>query len=214
MTDRHVKVLELLPWYVNGTLGTNEQAAVERHVGECLPCRIALKEERRLQALVQQGHAVPDMDDGLAALLRHIDRDEHARVSQKPRESRSFAAPAWRLSLAAAAVASLVALLVWLPRSPGPDADRPAPFATLSAPSGETGRRIDVVFDGTVSAAEISAIFSELDVSVVEGPSDIGRYTIEVPQGDGRDLATVLDALRAHRGVRLAAPSFASEVPQ
>jgi anti-sigma factor RsiW len=214
VTERHAKVLEILPWYVNGTLTRDEQLAVQRHVGECLPCRIALEEERRLQALVRQGHAVPDMDDGFKALLRRIDREERAGDGREPRTARSFAGSTWRWGLAAAAGASLIALLVWVTRSPEPARDVAAPFATLSAPSGAAGQRIDVVFDDTVSAAQISAIFSELDVSIVEGPSDIGRYTIEVPEGDGRDLGTVLDALRTQRGIRLAAPSFASETPQ
>jgi hypothetical protein len=213
VTDRHEKVLELLPWYVNGTLAGEELAAVEHHVGECLPCRMALKEERQLQSLVRQGHAAPDMDDGLAALLRRVDRLEQAD-GRRPRAPGSFAVSTWRLGLAAAAGASLVALLVWIAQSPGPGAGREAPFAPLSAPSDAAGRRIDVVFDDDISSPEISAILSDLGVGIVGGPSDIGRYTVEIPQNDERDLETVLKGLRAHRGVRLAAPSFTSEPPQ
>jgi hypothetical protein len=53
MTVDHREVLELLPWYVNGTLAGGERSKVERHLSECLPCNAVLKEERRLLTLVR-----------------------------------------------------------------------------------------------------------------------------------------------------------------
>ena len=51
-TTEHRTVMELLPWYVNGTLPEAERRSVERHLRECLPCRAALKDERRLAAVL------------------------------------------------------------------------------------------------------------------------------------------------------------------
>ena len=59
MSTIHEKTVELIPWYVNGTLQAEERRAVEQHLSECLPCRAALKQESRLGSYVRAQAELP-----------------------------------------------------------------------------------------------------------------------------------------------------------
>ena len=51
------KTMELLPWYVNGTLEGEERELVGRQVLSSLTCRKELERLRRLQELIQRDDA-------------------------------------------------------------------------------------------------------------------------------------------------------------
>lgn len=48
--EDHQEVLELLPWYLNGTLGDDERATVDLHLRECASCQFELEELQGLQS--------------------------------------------------------------------------------------------------------------------------------------------------------------------
>ncbi len=124
MSTDHDTAMELLPWYVSGTLAEHERMALERHLQECLPCRAALRDEQRLCGLLRDGETSPlGPAHGLAALLGRIDG------ARRPR-------PPWRRpQLAFAAAAATVAIAVWLllPTAPAPmTGDDEGTFSTLT----------------------------------------------------------------------------------
>lgn len=209
-TEAHVEVIELLPWFVNGTLTDDERTAVERHVSSCLPCRKALKEELRLRALVADDALSPlSPRHGLDRLLSEIDAAD-ARDRPGHRET----TPRWRdargLGLAVAASLAIAVVGVWTVLS----IDRPPPaggdFSTLTGPAAGGAARIDVVFAAGLTAADREAVLGEIHGTIVEGPSDVGRYTIEIEGGSASeaDVEQILARLRQDDRVRLASRWF------
>lgn len=107
----HREIVDLLPWYVNGTLPPNERDAVAAHLAECQDCHAEL---RTLQAV---GDAVKESnerlpfpaDDGFDALLSRIGRAEEA---PSPRRKPGARPGSWWASLPAFARWALAAQAV------------------------------------------------------------------------------------------------------
>jgi hypothetical protein len=204
VNDEHRKFLDLIPWYVNGTLSDAERVPLERHLGSCLPCHSALKEEERVRRLLR---AQPDLPLGsahaMAGLLERIER-------RGPRRGARLGRRALFLGYGAAAV--LGGALVWLAfiPTPGPTGG-PEAFTTLSASGASKGDRIDVVFAEPIGEAGLEGFVAELGGALVGGPSEIGRYTIALPESRAADLDVLLAELRDDPRIRFAGRSFVGE---
>lgn len=190
----HQRALELIPWLVNGTLRDDERSELEQHVHDCLPCRAELKQQRALAALVAEQHdAHLSAEAGFDALIRRTD----ARVL--PPFSRHLAIAA----SVAIALLGAAALLVYLPN----DAAGPA-FSTLASDGG--GARLDIVFAANVTEAQMRTIVLDMGGTIVAGPSDVGRYTVELTEVEPSQdaIETLLASLRRDARVRFAGRSF------
>jgi len=64
------------------------------------------------------------------------------------------------------------------------------------------------VFADDASMSEVQALLQLLDARVVDGPSSVGAFAIDVPAGKGADA---LEELRANGRVRFAGPALAGE---
>lgn len=113
--------------------------------------------------------------------------------------------PAFGYGLAAA----VGGLIVWglisffdTPSNPVQDAE----FSTLSSASGASLNQIDLIFNGEPDAAFVGAFAADIDAVVVAGPSDIGRYTLEV--GTEADVNELIETLRRDSRVQFASRSF------
>ncbi len=199
----HQKYLELLPWYANDTLAGAEREALKAHLGECLSCRAALNDELRLRSLVagQQGDPL-GVRHGVAELQRRIDRRE-SRVRRRA----SHPLPAFGYAAAVVACVAVVLALLILPDDPARIASDES-FGTLSDVAGFEANRIDVVLSAEPDAAALEQFLADFEGRVVSGPSDIGRYTIELDSGIPLD--ELLDSLRADSRVRFAGRAFAA----
>jgi len=197
----HRDVLELLPWYVNGSLGGKETRALEQHLSSCLPCNAALREERRLQSLVSSTEAVPQGPEyGLRSLMHQIDRAE--RGSRRASRLRGF--PVLGYGLAAA----LGGAVVWVLIAIGQRDIAPADYRTLSDAVAPAAPTIDVVFSQPPAPAELDGLLAELDAVLVAGPSDIGRYTLALGPLTDSELDALLARLNADPRLRFAGRSF------
>jgi hypothetical protein len=199
----HEEALELLPWYVNGTLSDAEHSGVERHVRSCLPCRVAMQEEYHLAALLKQQPTVPlSADGGFEQLLAEIDAAHRPRRIFGSRTSR-FA----RFATVAAIAASL-AVAAWLLTLRG-DSRREATFVTATGPaSGNV--EIDVVFVADVADADKQALIREIGGAVGE-PSDVGRYRVRLTAADTANVDAIVARLRADARVRFAGRAYSNE---
>ncbi|HEX6999033.1 MAG TPA: zf-HC2 domain-containing protein [Gammaproteobacteria bacterium] len=192
----HEDVIELLPWLVNGTLSGAERERVERHVRSCLPCRAALKSEQRLAALVQAQPTVRlSPERGFEELLARADRPaaRRAGLGFAPRRAALLAA-----GLAAAAVVAWLGL---------PDARDAGEFTTLTAGARTDALRVDVVFAPGASEADVRALVRDIGGTIVAGPSEIGRYTVQL-HGDAHDVDAAIERLRGDERVMFAGRSF------
>lgn len=137
------KAIELLPWWVNGTLEEGERGEVRRHLQECERCRQALAETREAweifgqhlpsEALVAIAYGEPSAGIDPAVAERHLAScpecaaelelartsrrlEEDGRIAVFPaRQAREERAPrSWRAAALAAGLVGLVAAGGWL----------------------------------------------------------------------------------------------------
>lgn len=194
------KIAELMPWYVNGTLPAHERAVLERHLGECLSCRAALKQEQRMQSLTRSQSDLPvNAQDGVVDLLQRIERQ-----SAPPRTAQ------WGLRLAyAAAFALCIVAGWWVLELP----DTQPRFVTLSTPAAPDSALIDIVFADSVTESEIREILSAIGGEMIAGPSQLGRYTVRVrPDADGGTV-TAIESLSEDSRIEFVGRNFIPAQP-
>ena len=125
-SDLEREALELLPWYVNGTLEGKERELVRSQVLASLTCRKELERLRRLQDLMRQHdpEAVAT-DRAFESLMSRIRETEASRspAAGRPRLS--------QFAMAASLVAAATGLAAWWAVRP---LDEPAPYETLTTP--------------------------------------------------------------------------------
>ena len=207
VSSEHERAFELLPWLVNGRLEPAERDAVEAHLRSCLPCRRELKEQQRLRTALREHPAVhisPQIS--FDRLARRLAEPE---VLPPPRAARRFAAFTRFASVAAAGVA-LLGLLLWLvPKTPGTD----AAYRTLATSAAAAGARVDIVFAKSATEAERQRVVAEVGGQIASGPTELGRYTVQLgaERSSDADVTGVLQRLNRDPRVRFAGLSLAPE---
>ena len=187
----HRPVLELLPWYVNGTLSSSERLDVDRHLKWCTECRAEMALLRNVARFERSAVAAPVTPHParLTSLLRRIEEGERGWV----RGARSWIGGIWSPASGVpsgvwlvVAVQTLlvvaVAAFFFADRIPSPEPayrtlTDPAPTFVGAAPQLLTLR---VVFAASLSAEEIRRWLEEHEAEILNGPSRIGVYTIGV----------------------------------
>lgn len=229
---RHQDAWELLPWYANGTLDSDERRAVEAHLERCGLCRGELAASRDLAAAVRRAADVPPAAETRLGHL--LDRLDAAAAPGSPALPSADAPPAaasspaaggravarlpntvrWALALQAAAILALALGLAYLLARPAPPAGTvaaaPAPepaFRTLAASPAAAGRELAVraVFSPTASERELRHLLLAAGARFDDGPSPAGVYTLEIGGGD-EAAAAALERLRRDPLVELAEP--------
>lgn len=200
----HSRAFELLPWFVNGTLGGAEREAVEAHVRACIACRRELKEQQRLYGAVRARRTADvSAEAGFDRLDRAIDDATYGRRSWNKRYT--AAVP---FAIAAAAGIAVLAILLWFTPLPEPSNGQ---YSTLAASPGSTGMLLDIVFAEDTTAAEMQQLLDDIDGEIIAGPSSLGRYSVRV--ADGPRSTDVVGTLAADSRVRFAARSLTGPPP-
>lgn len=169
-------LLELLPWYLNGTLTGSELAAVEALLLRSAEAREELEVLRRLATAVREqeqqchGEQVPPYEMGWARLQRSLQQ-----------ESRGAARRDWWKPGLAAAAALVVALQLGILMRPAQvDSDW-----QLQGGGQEQllsgGYRVQLRFVEHAQWQQIRALLLELDAVLVDGPSALGIVQLHVP---------------------------------
>ena len=219
---RHQQVWELLPWYVNGTLSGQDLDLVTGHLPACSDCAEEVARGRDLAVAVSTVPAVATAPSGerLARLLARIDAIEAAgsrdrgwrgrlreRIDAFRELMQSMPAPArWALVAQAALVVLLVAVVAWQAALSSGQTYRTLSSAPEQALRGQA--QIRVVFTDDISEREMRAVLEHVKGRIVDGPSAVGAYTVEVPVPAiaSERVAPVLEVLRTQPNVRLAEP--------
>jgi len=121
-------VLDQLPLWVEGDLGTSEQAAVEGHLAGCPACRVAAEQLKTSQVWLREALASPFNASDQDRLRRKVLDQIRAEAAVKP--SRRLAARGGLLTACAASL--LIATLVW--RQGGRHEDSPTAVGPPPAP--------------------------------------------------------------------------------
>lgn len=221
----HQKVTELLPWYINGTLDSVERQEVEAHLAVCEACRdewahcrdlatavrstedIAWAPSRehlsRLMARSDAAEKPPSVTHRWWKRLRTAHRSYRTMLQQLP----SFVR--WGLAAQGALILLLMSIVAWQ------ELFSPAVlYRTLSdvrQPAPPMQGQIRVVFADDMTEAEMRALLTSLDGTIINGPSALGVYTVAMSDAASSPdrLNLVLATLRRHPKVRLAEPVVA-----
>jgi hypothetical protein len=186
------KALELLPWYVNGTLEGDERELVSRQVLASLTCRKELERLRRLHQLMQRDDAEAVATDREFDRLMARIRANEASPRSAPTTGRLWF-PWMPYALAASVAASVSALLWWgtlMPSAP------PHTYATLTnpAPADAAAVRLRVLFAPGVPASEQRELFASHGLTALGPPAADGVVTLAFPED--ADRTAIVAALK------------------
>lgn len=214
MTGRsnHETVIELLPWFVNGTLDEQETALVEDHVHECVQCYSLLQQERQLHGLLsaESPATLSSAAHGYARL--------RPRLEPEAKPARNGITSQWRraegFALAAGLAAVAVIISVWQQLDDS-QVTGIGEFETLAEPAAAASRTVDVLFTPELLETELRSLLQANGAVIVNGPTELGRYTIRIDQvPDGVELDAVIERLRNNPRVRFVGPTFINEESQ
>ncbi len=177
----HEQVAELLPWLVNDSLDAEEKENVLEHALACVICRRELDELERLSnSVVDTANSLlipaPDMRNINARIDGLIDRQNRGRELMS--WIRDMMLGPWRVAFAVQTglVIVLASVLFW-PGSEDPE------FTTLTqAQNIPDGHYVRVVFSPDLAASELSNLLDEMALTVADGPSVRGVYTLGISQ--------------------------------
>ena len=223
----HQEIIELLPWYVNATLSSEEKAVVASHLEGCTECAGEVRSLTAMRkAVIAVGDQAPDPSPFLLnRALAEIENYERQRTQAEGRPApkpgnfrdrlRAFRENWWPATpvFARFAMATQLALLlavgtVALYQYNHPRVVQQPPYNTAAGPSGpnagtEAKAKIIVAFNEKASAREIRQALSEINGTIVDGPSAQGFYTVQLPFAPEQtaEVDKVLQKLQQNRRV-------------
>lgn len=198
----HEQAMELLPWLVNNSLSDDERGAVLQHAKNCVACRREMLQLENLRDSIKclsgsEPVPAPDMRNINARIDRFIERQNLARRSLL--WVGGFFERPWRTAYAVQTVLLVVlaTALLWpdIPNSSNTPDTPKAGFTTLTQ-SRElaVGHYVRAVFSPELTAAELQALLDDLQLAIVDGPTDRGVYTLATGNSkaiDERDAALI-----------------------
>lgn len=182
--------LELLPWFVNGTLEGEERETVQRALRSSITVRREHERLSRLQAVVKGDDAeLAATDRGFERLMARIAADDAAGAKRPAAPARPVRG--WPLAQAAAVLALVSGVMWWLGRD---ESIAPAGYETLTREA-QGVPQLRLVFAPDIDDAERQALIAEFGLAQAAPPSPEGLYTL-VPAANA-DASAVAARLRA-----------------
>ncbi len=166
----HKEVFALLPWYVNGSLDSNEMIFVEDHLAQCVICSDAIAEEMQIARKIQPRNSD---DHHLARMIAKQNRNYSAlrEAIEQPRAGigkslLKLAAPV------AVSVVATVAIGIWLQSGEHV-------YETMTQPVGTQGADvIQFAFVDKTTEQQMRQVFLQVGGNLSGSPSATGIYRI------------------------------------
>lgn len=196
----HKIVDVLLPWFVNGTLKSEERVLVQEHLGRCEACRREVEWLQELQSACA-AVAAPGASPAVHQLHRHLVERPTVPGVGRLRAYWKRAEP-WSRALIAAQFAAILVLASFVALW----SNEPAPtYRTLGAAdsAARSPASLVVVFDPATTELDLRRMLRSLDARIVDGPTQANGYLLDVP-ANARERA--MRALKADRRVVLVEP--------
>ena len=182
---------ELLVFLANDTLQGDERAAVEAVVEQDAGLTAELEALREMRHSLQGsdiGHSPGAF--GLARLMRDIDAETQASVTHVA-ANRPSAPSYWKIAaVVLLGLFTAQSAFVYLQDGEGAP-DLQLASGGTAVPAGATMLRVEISPDATFG--EVATLFLDLELTIVEGPTAIGFYTLEALDSGSYDQA--LDVL-------------------
>lgn len=181
-------IIELLPFWVNGTLSQDERDMVEAAMAQDPSLRQEAEMLSLVRATMQEQSDVQSPGDlGLARLRRVIEDSPQQVLEGRSRTRRYF------LSFSSGLAAAL-ALLAVVSNFRTPD------DVYELASSNDDAANIVVSFRPDVTQASMASLLQRHELVIVDGPSAIGLYRLS-PLDPEADLEKLAGMLRSETGV-------------
>ena len=236
---RHDEIMQLLPWYANGSLEPGEHRAVTGHLKTCAVCRAELVDIELIQTQWQRQPASVEVGDSFARLMARIEASEvkasagsasadtmraaanrateREAASDRPRRGRlvewfSGLLGSSNTFLPLAAMAS--ALLFTMIGMRSWLASESAGYRTLGSPVTDGGvgnRDLRIVFAPSATIDQVVKLVESLDARIVDGPTEPGAFTLRLngPTTTESAVPQVAARLRTDPAVIYVAPALA-----
>jgi hypothetical protein len=205
------QIEQWIPWYVNGTLGANERAEMDRYLATNQEARAEVALFAKAAAAMKASAERVPADIGLQSVLARIQADKIAKnvaassATTKPTLAKAPAANAKRgflqsltgwLSASWAQPALVAALAVigvqsFMLFGGGKDemqmrGNTPTPAATSATPGKAAidSAYLRVMFKATATEGEIRVLLGGNGAHFASGPGESGEYLVVVPSKD------------------------------
>ena len=176
---------ELLPWFVNETLSTEEQRTVEEHLETCPQCQQEIELLQKMRTHVKDIRTESPGEFGLNRLLNTV-RNDRTVAAPPPPSSRW-----WQTGFAIAA--SLIIFIqagllidTWYISKP---------MIPLSG-SQEHELVLQVSFSPTTTEAQIRDVITAVHGRFIDGPSSLGIYRIRLDKSGTSRESTINSAIQ------------------
>lgn len=199
-----VRAWEMMPWVLQDSATQEQGAWLEGHLAQCAACRAEFAQQSRLRLALSLPAEVPlDVDAGLGRLLARLDTPDPQQAPVRPRAAGWLSRALVAAVLVQALGIGILGVKLW---SVGGN----PPYRTLSqeTPPAVAGA-IRVVPDAGMTLADWNALLHALRLQVVDGPNDVGAYTV-APVSSTSTAQQALQQLRTTRGILLAEPVVAT----
>lgn len=194
---------ELMPWVLQGNATEEQNELLLDHLARCETCSAEFAQQSRLRLAISLPSDVRvDAEGGLRSLMERLDEPVHALPLSLHGRWGNWVT--W--TLAAAVLVQAIGIGIMGSRLSSTRQD--PGYRTLSTPTSvRAPGSIRVVPDAHMTLAAWDALLHGLHVKVVNGPNEVGAYTV-APVGDvsGGASRHVLQQLRNDRSIRFAEP--------
>ncbi|MCZ6853167.1 MAG: zf-HC2 domain-containing protein [Gammaproteobacteria bacterium] len=183
----HQTIVELIPWYVNGSLNETETDRVSNHVTECEICAAEIEAE------LQLARGMSDPPRGLdrlqAAELRSLES-----LTRRIRETKQKRSP---LQLAMAAT---VLIAVVLTAFVAGRYTQEVSYEAMTSNGADSRPVLQLIFHPEITEHDLRMIIVDSGGALLGGPSGKGVYRLALPSDV--DAARYARRLRLHPALR------------
>ncbi len=176
---------ELLPWFVNETLSTEDRQTVEQHLESCPQCQQEITLLQKMRTHVKEIRTESPGEFGLNRLLSRVRNDR--AVTESPQHPPTQRWQNWLAIAASLIIVIQAGLLIdtWYISKP---------MIPLSGPE-EHGLVLQVSFTPTSTEAQIREVISAIHGRFIDGPSSLGIYRIRLDDQGTSDKSTIKSAI-------------------
>jgi anti-sigma factor RsiW len=188
----HRSAQDLLPWYVNGTLGAAEASSVAQHIAGCERCQKDAAEQAQLRASAPATQVAGDVERDWAVLRSRIEAFPPAR----PHGPEGATPGPWRrwlpftVAIQGALIITLVLVLIGGP-------SREERYRALGAQPAASEANAVAVFRADATSQQMRDALQAAGARIVGGPTITDAYLLRVTN----PTPQVLSRLRAQPGV-------------
>ncbi|MCZ6855688.1 MAG: zf-HC2 domain-containing protein [Gammaproteobacteria bacterium] len=183
----HQTIVELIPWYINGSLNEAETDYVSKHVTECASCAAEIEAE------LQLARSMADQPSGFDR-LEAAEQRSFETLARRIKGTEQHRSPI-RLAIAAGALVAVVITAFVAGRY-----TQEVSFEAMTSVTADSRPVLQLIFHPGVSERDLRLLIVDSGGALLGGPSSKGVYRLALPADV--DAAQYARRLRQHPALR------------